>query len=495
MIALRSFAPATKGRHRARGLPLAALALLAMVMAVPRPVMADIAPEVLIAFGLRPPDRVSGREIAALQTDLLWVGHYSGPTDGVPNSEMRLAIRSFQEALGARPTGELSDEQRETLHRRARDTAKGQQIETSTSNWTGIRMALPMGFLGQPQVDGEDFRNLIFTGRAAVQFDLRQIRTIGATNTADLASYLVENYKKEDKETQVISRGNTGGVSYLLIESAGSRDYIIIGAERGETRAIVIQIAADAQASLQPVVLTMLESLDLFAGAGVSDSELEARLYSGDYPGMEDRPGWYRTMIANGSGSLVSTEGHILTNHHVVAICSALTVNGHPARLIGADVRTDLALIQSDHFANREPISFRSSMPQPGEKVISIGYPVFSLTQAQNVTDGIISSPYGMEGDLLHMQVTAPIQPGNSGGPVLDAHGRQVAVVVAKPSEAARSSRSIENVAWVIRGEVAIDFLERYGIRFIRDRGSRAAMTTAEVAAGHRQQALRIECH
>ena len=129
-------------------------------------------------------------------------------------------------------------------------------------------------------------------------------------------------------------------------------------------------------------------------------------------------------------------------------------------------------------------------MPQPGEKVISIGYPVFSLTQAQNVTDGIISSPYGMEGDLLHMQVTAPIQPGNSGGPVLDAHGRQVAVVVAKPSEAARSSRSIENVAWVIRGEVAIDFLERYGIRFIRDRGSRAAMTTAEVAAGHRQQAL-----
>ena len=56
-------------------------------------------------------------------------------------------------------------------------------------------------------------------------------------------------------------------------------------------------------------------------------------------------------------------------------------------------------------------------------------------------------------------------------------------------------SRSIENVAWVIRGEVAIDFLERYGIRFIRDRGSREAMTTAEVAAGHRQQALRIECH
>ncbi|NPD15997.1 hypothetical protein HOY34_12385 [Xinfangfangia sp. D13-10-4-6] len=490
----RPFAPATKGRRFA-GLRLVTLALITLTMAAPRPAMADIAPDVLIAFGLRPPDRNYGRETAATQTDLLWVGHYSGPTDGVPNNEMRVSIRNFQEALGDRPTGELNDRQREILRNRAAATSKGQQIQTSTSNWTGIRMALPMGFLSQPTVDGEDFRNLVFSGRAAVQFDLRQIRTIGATNTADLAAFLVENARESDRNTKVISRGNAGGVSYLLIESSGTRDYIIIGADRGETRAIVIQIAADAQAALQPVVLTMLESLDLFAGAGVSDSELEARLYSGDYPGMEDRPAWYRTMRANGSGSLVSTEGHILTNHHVIGICTSLTVNGHPARLIGADVRTDLALIQSDHFANREPISFRSSMPQPGEKVIAMGYPVFSLTQAQNVTDGIISSPYGMEGDLLHMQVTAPIQPGNSGGPVLDAFGRQVAVVVAKPSQAARTSRSIENVAWVIRGEVAIEFLERYGIRFIRDRGSREPLTTAEVVSGHRQQALRIECH
>ncbi|WP_112313089.1 trypsin-like peptidase domain-containing protein [Pseudogemmobacter bohemicus] len=487
----RLFAPATKGRRRARLSPLAALAFLITAMAAPLPALADMPAEVLHAFGLRPPDRNAGRETAALQMDLLWIGHYSGATDGIPNQDLRQAIRNFQESLGLRSTGELTPEQREILRKRAAVTSAGQKIETETSDWTGIRMALPKGFLGPPRVVGDESMDLSFPSRAAVTFTLQQLRWGDAISPRQITGFFAETYAENDPGTAILSHGLAGDVGYLMVETLGQRIYMVVSAWRGESRGILIVIPAESHAALQPVVLTMLESLDLFAGAGVSKSEREARLRSGDYPGMDDQPGWFRSMLGNGSGSLVSTEGHILTNHHVVGTCKSLTVNGRPARLIGVDVRTDLALIQSDHFANREPVSFRSGMPALGEKVIAIGYPVFRMTHAQNVTDGIISSLFGMEGNLLQMQVTAPVQPGNSGGPLLDSYGRQVAVVVSK----ATGNEMIENVAWVIRGEVAMDFLDRYGIRYIRDRGTREAMTTEEVAAKHRAQALRIECH
>lgn len=487
----RLFAPATKGRRHKRVSPLAALALAILTMAVPLPAMADLPPEVLKAFGLRPPDRNAGRETAALQTDLLWIGHYSGSTDGIPGPDLRAAIRSFQESLGLRSTGELTPDQREVLRKRAAATSAGQKIETETSDWTGIRMALPKGFIGPPRVTGKDHLDLNFPSLAALRFSLDQMRWEEEVSPARFIEGLAEMFVDNDPETKILSRGTAGKISYMMAETSGSRIYFVMSARAGESRAISIFVPVESHAGLQPLVVTMLESLDLFAANGVSRSEREARLRSWDYPGVADQPAWLRTMVANGSGSLVSTEGHILTNHHVLAGCGSLTVNGRPARIIGVDVRTDLALIQSDHFANREPISFRSGMPALGEKVIAIGYPAFRLMHAQNVTDGIISSLSGGEGNILQMQVTAPLQPGNSGGPLLDAFGRQVAVVVSKPTE----EQHMENVAWVIRGEVAMEFLDRFDIRYIRDRGAREIMTTEGVVARHRGQALRIECH
>ncbi|MBJ2149425.1 serine protease [Paracoccus sp. IB05] len=487
----RLFAPATKGRRHQRAKPLAALAVAILTMAVPVPAMADIPAEVLHAFGLRPPDRNAGRETAALQSDLLWIGHYSGPTDGIPGNDLRAAIRSFQESLGLRSTGELTPDQREILRKRASATSVGQKIEVETSDWTGIRMALPKGFFGPPKVAGSEFLDLTFPSLATLNFSLQQSRWEEAVSAAAFTDYLIDSFKENDSDTKILSRDVVGDMGYMMAETGGTRVYFVIATHRGETRSIAIFIPAESHAGLQPLVLTMLESLDLFAGPGVSKSEREARLRAGDYPGVDDQPVWLRTMVANGSGSLVSTEGHILTNHHVIAGCTSLTVNGRPARMIGVDVRTDLALIQSDHFANREPLSFRSGMPALGEKIIAIGYPAFRLMHAQNVTDGIISSLSGIEGNILQMQVTAPLQGGNSGGPLLDAFGRQVAVVVSKPT----AEQHMENVAWVIRGEVAMEFLDRYDIRYIRDRGARAAMTTEEVVARHRGQALRIECH
>ena len=71
-----------------------------------------------------------------------------------------------------------------------------------------------------------------------------------------------------------------------------------------------------------------------------------------------------------------------------------------------------------------------------------MGFPVFDVSQSINITDGIVSSTVGLRGDRTHVQITAPVQPGNSGGPVLDRHGAQVAVVVSKVGDVTRASSS-----------------------------------------------------
>lgn len=139
-----------------------------------------------------------------------------------------------------------------------------------------------------------------------------------------------------------------------------------------------------------------------------------------------------------GSGSIIDSEGHILTNHHVIQDSTKLEVtlsdgSKWPARFVGSDPENDLAVIQID--APREKLTVipmgDSSQLDVGQKVLAIGNP-FGI--GQTLTTGIISSlersirtPSGtLIEDLI--QTDAAINPGNSGGPLLDSNGKIIAV-------------------------------------------------------------------
>jgi S1-C subfamily serine protease len=208
-------------------------------------------------------------------------------------------------------------------------------------------------------------------------------------------------------------------------------------------------------------------------------------------------PEWQRTMIGNGSGSLVSTAGHVLTNHHVVSGCARLTVNGSGAALLGSDIRLDLALLRVPGLSGRTPVRFAERPAQLGDEIFVLGYPVFSLSPALNATDGIVSSPVGLEGDRTNIQITAPVQPGNSGGPVLSVGGAQVAVVASKVTSELRDRQNIENIGWVIRGAEAEAFLRRFDVRPLRagDGFRRPDGPLSEQMREWRRFVVRIECH
>jgi serine protease Do len=140
-------------------------------------------------------------------------------------------------------------------------------------------------------------------------------------------------------------------------------------------------------------------------------------------------------MVQNslGSGVIVTNEGHIITNTHVVDQVDQIEVqlsDGRvkKAQLIGADSQLDLAVLKIDNPSVKPLVLADSDTAQPGDSVLAIGNP-FGLQET--VTDGIISwkgepNSTDVRRDLL--QTNAAINPGNSGGPLINVQGEVVGI-------------------------------------------------------------------
>ena len=205
---------------------------------------------------------------------------------------------------------------------------------------------------------------------------------------------------------------------------------------------------------------------------------------------------------SSGSGIIVSREGTILTNKHVVNQCTSYEVIDDADRKLKAtlqavDETRDLALLKTEEgFRNVAPFR-RDITPKLGEAVTVVGYPLAGVLGTKpTVGFGHVSSTVGMRGDPTQMQISVPIQRGNSGGPVLDHSGNVIGVVVSKLDalKLAQSTGDLaQNVNFAIRGEFVRDFLQanRIGIRF--ESGS-AALPNTEIASSGALVTVRVRC-
>ncbi len=162
--------------------------------------------------------------------------------------------------------------------------------------------------------------------------------------------------------------------------------------------------------------------------------------------------------VSTGTGFYVSKAGHVLTNEHVVKECSEFMVSktGAPstrARVVATDATNDLALLQTDTVPDAiPPISIRARI---GESIYVYGFPLAgTLASSGNFTVGHVSATAGLNDDTRMLQISAPVQPGNSGGPLLDQFGNVVGVIVA------RLDGSAQNVNFAIKSTIALNFLD-----------------------------------
>src|SRR5437016_2658207 len=140
----------------------------------------------------------------------------------------------------------------------------------------------------------------------------------------------------------------------------------------------------------------------------------------------------------SGSGSIIDQQGHILTNYHVIEGAQKLTVSfggdkSYPARVVGADPDTDLAVIQVNAPAEHlTVVPFGDSdRLVVGQKVLAIGNPFgLARTLSTGVISGLQRPIRAQNGRQIEgaIKTDASINPGNSGGPLLDSHGRMIGI-------------------------------------------------------------------
>ena len=131
---------------------------------------------------------------------------------------------------------------------------------------------------------------------------------------------------------------------------------------------------------------------------------------------------------------MVDAQGHILTNNHVADNCPDVRVAGASepsgsASIVAADTANDLLLLKTERHWPAWAKFHNSRGLRPGEPLVVTGYPLPGLASAEMaVTTGSLTALTGLQGDTRQIEFSAPVQPGNSGGPVLDASGQVVGV-------------------------------------------------------------------
>ena len=162
------------------------------------------------------------------------------------------------------------------------------------------------------------------------------------------------------------------------------------------------------------------------------------------------------------------------------------------------DERNDLALIR---VQLTQPVPFArfrgGSMARPGDGVVVAGYPLPSVLQnGLNVTLGNVSSLAGLGGNTALVQVTAPVQPGNSGGPLLDMSGNIIGVIVSKLNamRIAQATGDIpQNINYAVHGSVARLFVESTGQR-TAEQSAEKDMRASDVGELAQRFTVQIEC-
>lgn len=136
-----------------------------------------------------------------------------------------------------------------------------------------------------------------------------------------------------------------------------------------------------------------------------------------------------------GTAFVVSSQGHLLTNRHVVGNCQEVRLAGSdkPLKVLPQDEANDLALLQMSDKPKAVAVFRAANDLRQGESIAAYGYPLQgTLAAGGNLAPGVVSALAGLGNNTSQVQITAPVQQGNSGGPVLDGKGQVVGVVVQK---------------------------------------------------------------
>lgn len=204
---------------------------------------------------------------------------------------------------------------------------------------------------------------------------------------------------------------------------------------------------------------------------------------------------------STGTAFLVSKKGKAITNNHVIEGCKEIRTEGREGvvKVVTTDVVNDLALLQlPDATTPTAAIAAEPGKLRQGEDIVVFGFPLNALlSSGGNLTPGVVSALTGLGNNTNQIQITAPIQPGSSGSPVLNKKGEVVGVVSMKLSDSkmAKATGQIgQSVNFAVSGQTLKTFLDTHKVEYRTGGLLSFDKDTADLADEARKWTLVVEC-
>lgn len=169
-----------------------------------------------------------------------------------------------------------------------------------------------------------------------------------------------------------------------------------------------------------------------------------------DISGKQELPSETTQNTFTGSGFALNRDGYVLTSYHVVADAKTIFISNEKyeqlqMKVVYTNPQLDMALLKVEEKKfkgfDEVPYSLRKAVADPGEKVYTLGYPREEMVFGE----GSVSSYTGYEGDTAAYQISIPVNPGNSGGPLFDNQGNLIGIISGRNASAEGASFAVKS--------------------------------------------------
>lgn len=374
---------------------------------------------------------LSAEQRVELQAALQWFGHYTAALDGAIGPGTRGSMAAWQTANGLEPTGILTTRQRQMLV----DGYKTAQAELGLAKVieekAGIEITLPTAlvefdhyeppFVHYRAKDGSDVRVVLISqpGDQSTLYGLYDLlQTLEIVPLEGERSRSERSFTIDGRSTTVASH------AYAELSKGLVKGYVLVWSPRDEER--IARVQAAMQSSFRSLGDTALDP-------GMVPMSAESR--QGLLSGLE-----VRRPVLSRSGFYIDATGTVATVSEAVEGCNRITLDlRHEARLLALDSATGLALV-----APQKPLSppvvadLLQGPARAGQDVAISGYSYEDKLPAPTLAFGKLEELKGLNGEAGLMRLGIEALPGDAGGPVLDASGAVVGMLLPREANAAR---------------------------------------------------------
>jgi peptidoglycan hydrolase-like protein with peptidoglycan-binding domain len=372
-------------------------------------------------------------ERLALQSDLAWVGQYNGAITGDISERMVNAIKEFQKARGAKPTGVLNPQERGLLADTARRKQESVGWKIVADPGTGVRLGIPTKLVPQQASDANGTKWTSPTGTIQIQLARRK-------EAGPVTAKLAEREKKEPGRN--IDYAVIKPDFFVLSGLQGLKKFYLRGTFKGdEVRILTILYDQATENTVEPVVIAMSSAFNAFPAAVQT---------AGPPP---------RKTVEYGTGVVVGDDGTIIADRQITDGCLTVAIAGFGnADRVAEDKEHDLALLRIYGARGLKALNLANPATKTALDLTGIADP---QSQGGGAAVSSVKASVAQLGGGSDIALTPAPALGFSGAPALDGDGRFAGIALLKPVQLAGPTNGVPAAqAVLVTAETLRDFLK-----------------------------------